>query len=166
MSTCRCQCQLLLMTSMSASEEEPLEDDADDVVSSGSRSISLRKIRSGSSSRRVEISTFSEIQSGLPRGGPRWWGLRPAAGRVECGGSSRLIFSRISSSRRLLTLAPAVRCTSALTPTRASLPSARDTWADPLHVGRRSVSARRGRNSVGDRKSGRRGGVCVREVWR
>ncbi len=155
MSIYRCQCQLLLITSASA--REVLEDE----LSSGSRSISLRKTRSGSSSRRVEMSTLSDIQSGLPLR------LLLVPGTAEeIFDSSRFILSFISSSRRLVRLPPAVRATSALIPTRASLPSVRDTWAEPLQVGRRSVSARRGRKSVGERKSGRRDGVWEREVWR
>lgn len=59
-----------------------------------------------------------------------------------------------------------VLSTSALTPTMASVPSAKQMRALPLVPGRMSVSALRGRNWGAARPSGRRGGVSEREEWR
>ena len=56
--------------------------------------------------------------------------------------------------------------TSALTPTMASVPSAKHIRALPLVAGRMSVSATKGRNWVAVRPSGRTGGVRDNEVWR
>jgi hypothetical protein len=56
--------------------------------------------------------------------------------------------------------------TSALIPTMASVPSAKQIRALPLAEGRISVSATRGRNCVVVRPSGRTGGSCWREMWR
>ena len=53
--------------------------------------------------------------------------------------------------------------TSAFTPTMASVPSAKHIRALPFVPGRISVSAIRGRNWVGDRESGRRGGSSERD---
>lgn len=55
---------------------------------------------------------------------------------------------------------------SAFTPTIASVPSAKHSLALPLALGRRSVSATRGRKEVGVRASGRMGRWREREVWR
>lgn len=55
---------------------------------------------------------------------------------------------------------------SALTPTMASVPSAKHMRALPFVLGRMPVSALRGRNWVAKRPSGRRGGVSESEAWR
>lgn len=51
-------------------------------------------------------------------------------------------------------------------PTIASVPSLKQMRALPLVLGRMSVSATRGRNWVGARRSGRIGGWEEREEWR
>ena len=60
----------------------------------------------------------------------------------------------------------AVLCTSALTPTMDSVPSAKQIRALPYVAGRISVSAISGRNVAGERPSGRMGGVDDRDVCR
>ena len=55
---------------------------------------------------------------------------------------------------------------SAFTPTIPSVPSAKQTRALPLVDGSRSVSAVRGRNVVGERASGRSGGLSESDEWR
>ena len=121
-----------------ASGREGVEDEMRD-----SRSISERKIREGSSSRREGRSTVRVTHEGLP---------------LES-------LSSLSSSV-MLSWDETVLSTSALTPTIASLPSLKLRCAEPFVAGRISVSALKARNCVEVRESGRTGGLCEREVWR
>ena len=118
----------------------------------GSRSVDSRWRRVLSSSRVEGRLRLRLIQEGLP------------VGRC-CGGLSTCIASLFWALGVVLG-AGVDFSTSAFTPTIASLPSLKLTWAEPLVSGSMPVSALKGRKSVAERESARIGGWEESDVWR
>lgn len=122
-------------------------------ASRASLNSEARNTVAASSSRCPGISTAISSQS------PRAFFLSSAPSPPP-----RIAFRPSASS--LLAGASAVFSISALTPTMASVPSARQTRALPFVPGRMPVSAVSGRNCVGVRPSARMGGLRERELCR
>lgn len=130
------------------------------LLSSASLIISPKNTSNESSSLSPEMSILSSTHSPFPTLlRAAFW---PPSLSVSIASPSSRPFSSASKEDR----PPIVFSTSALTPTIASLPSLKLRCALPFAVGSTSVSAVRGRNCVGERESGRIGGVAAKEVRR
>ena len=118
----------------------------------GSRRVDSRWIRVLSSSRVEGRLSVRLTQEALPVG-------------CCCGGLSTCIASLFWGLGVVLG-AGVDFSTSAFTPTIASLPSLKLTWAEPLVRGSMPVSALKGRKSVAERESARIGGCEESDVCR